>query len=406
MMLGQTWKSEIREFKDEKTGRTIRQLTSTGNNIHLYFTENSFDAHTNEIIFLSDRATGEDKAPYEDPHLNLFRMDLDSGEITQITDEPEGSNDPATHAGPVQSVTKTPDSEIIVYRTGEKIRKLDTRTGENITLYAGTGYTLGAPSIARNRRYVAFCRNEDVNVQGGPNYTGFKERFYLVKDGRITVAYLDGSGWFDVFKDTHQVGHFQFAPDDSTLGTYCHEGPWNLVTQRMWLLDFVSREAKPCFRQDELDSVGHEFWTRDGYIFFDNRGPGHDGTITSDRTQAVATEVAVKEQHDFVPFVGLVDKNGEIIKKIEMPFYCNHYHANPDNTLLVGDDVGDDVDDLVLIDISGEKATLEVLCNHKTSWHTQSAHCHPTWSWDGRRILYASDFGGKVNLYLVEDVVK
>jgi oligogalacturonide lyase len=31
----------------------------------------------------------------------------------------------------------------------------------------------------------------------------------------------------------------------------------------------------------------------------------------------------------------------------------------------------------------------------------QSAHCHPTWSWDGSRILYASDYGGKVNLYLV-----
>jgi oligogalacturonide lyase len=81
-----------------------------------------------------------------------------------------------------------------------------------------------------------------------------------------------------------------------------------------------------------------------------------------------------------------------------MPFYCNHYHGNPDNTLLVGDDV----DDLVLIDISGETATLETLANHKTSWHTQSSHCHPTWSWDGSRILYASDHGGRVQLYMVE----
>ena len=78
----------------------------------------------------------------------------------------------------------------------------------------------------------------------GPNYSGFKDRFYLVKDGRITLAYLDGSGWFDVFKDTHQVGHFQFCPDDPTLATFCHEGPWNLVTQRIWLLDLVSREAQ------------------------------------------------------------------------------------------------------------------------------------------------------------------
>ena len=139
----------------------------------------------------------------------------------------------------------------------------------------------------------------------GPNYAGFKDRYYLVKDGRITLAYLDGSGWFDVFKDTHQVGHFQFCPDDSTLGTYCHEGPWNLVTQRIWLLDFVSREAKPCFRQDEQDSIGHEFWTQDGYIFFDDRGPGHDGTITSDRTQAVATDVPGQpERHDPVRRAG------------------------------------------------------------------------------------------------------
>lgn len=387
-MIGQTWKSEIREFRDEKTGRTVRQLTSTGNNVHLYFTENSFDAHQNEIIFRSDRATGEDKAPHEYPLLNLFRMDLGTGEIVQLTDEIKS----------VGGVTKTPDSAIVVYFTGNKIRKLDTQSGEISTIYEETGdFRLGGPSISANRRYIAFCRNEQVDVSRGPNYTGFKDNYYLVKDGRITLAYLDGSGSFDVFKDTHQVGHFQFCPDDSTLATFCHEGPWHLVTQRIWLLDFVSHKAWPCFRQGEQDSIGHEFWTRDGYIMFDDRGPGHDGTITSDRTQAVATDVAVKE-HTMIPFIGLADRRGNLVRRIDMPYYCNHYHGNPDNTMLVGDDV----DDLVLIDISGDKAKIELLCNHKTSWHTQTSHCHPTWSWDGSRILYASDHGGRVNLYLVE----
>jgi oligogalacturonide lyase len=397
-MLGQTWKSEMRSYKDEKSGRTVRQLTTTGNNIHLYFTENSFIKGKNEIIFLSDRASGEDKRPEEHPHTNIFHMDLDSGVITQLTDEPMRS-DANQHAGPVGGVTKTPDGHLIVYKVGNQIKKLDTNTGQTTVVYEERGaYNIGAPSIAPNRRYVAFCRNEEVETPDGPNYTGFKERFYLVKDGRITLAYLDGSGWLDIFKDTHQVGHFQFCPDDSTIGSYCHEGPWNLVTQRIWLLDFTAREARPCFRQDEADSIGHEFWTQDGYIFFDNRGPGHDGTITSSRTQAVATEVAVKAQHDFIPFVGMMDRSGNLVKRIDMPYYCNHYHANPDNTLLVGDDV----EELVLIDISGEQAKLAVLCSHRTSWHTQSAHCHPTWSWDGKQILYASDEGGKVNLYLVE----
>ena len=387
-MIGRTWPSEIRERKDPITGRTVQQLTSTGNNVHLYFTENSFTAGDNTIIFRSDRAAGEERAPHESPRYNLFRMDLLTGEVVQLTDEP----------APVGSVTKTPDSRLVVYATGNTIKCLDTTTGTSSVVYEETGnYSLGAPSISHNRRYIAFCRNEQVGVDSGPNYTGFKDRYYLVKDGRITLAYLDGSGWLDIFKDTHQVGHFQFCPDDSTLGTYCHEGPWNLVTQRMWLLDFAAREARPCFRQGEQDSIGHEFWTQDGLIFFDNRGPDHDGTITSDRTQAVATHVAVKEQK-MVPFVGLIDRRGELRRRIDMPYYCNHYHANPDNTILVGDDV----DDLLLIDISGEEASLEVLCTHGTSWHTQSSHCHPTWSWDGSRILFASDEGGRVNLYLLQ----
>lgn len=394
-MIGDRWKSEIREFKDEKTGRTVKQLTQIGNNVHLYFTENSFDANHNEIIFRSDRASYQDRAPHESSFYNLFRMNLDSGEMVQLTDE---SSSNADEHRSIHSVTKTPDSEIIVYRTGDYLKALNTTTGENRIIYTETGnYNLGSPSIAPNRRYIGFARNENMNIADGPNYTGFKDRFYLVKDGRITLAFLDGSGWFDVFKDTHQVGHFQFCPIDSTIGSYCHEGPWNLVTQRIWLLDFISREAHPCFRQHENDSIGHEFWTRDGYLFFDNRGPGHDGTITSHRTQAVATHVPIN-QNAMIPFVGLADRFGNIVKKIDMPFYCNHYHANPDKTLLVGDDV----DDLVVIDIAGKEAKLQVLCSHKTSWHTQSAHCHPTWSWDGNKILYASDFGGGVNLYLVE----
>jgi oligogalacturonide lyase len=386
-MIGQTWPSEMREFKDKKTGKVIRQLTTTGNNFHMYFTDNSFNKNQNAIIFHSDRTSGEYKPVDEAPRYNLFHMDLDTGVITQLTDE-------------VQSVwgTKTPDGQIIVYATGKQLKKLEMRTGQVSVLYEGTGkYTLEAPFIAPNLRYVAFCRNEELSLQYGANYLGFKEGFYLTKNGRITVAFLDGSGWFDIFQDTHQLGHFQFCPDDSTLGTFCHEGPWHLVTQRIWLLDFVAREVQPIFRQAEVDSVGHEFWTQDGYIFFDNRGPGHDGTITSDRTQAVAIDVAVK-QMTMIPFIGLADRTGKIIRKIELPYYCNHYHANPDNTFLVGDDI----DDLVLIDISGEQPILKTLSNHKTSWKTSESHCHPTWSWDGSRILYASDYGGKVNLYLIE----
>lgn len=388
-----TWDSEITTFTDPKTGCVIKKLTQTGNNVHMYFTENSFVMGKNEIIFQSDRASGEDKAPHQDPKYCIYKMNLDTGKIEQLSGDVVRS----PHA-----VTKTPDGKLISYSTEGAVKVLNTETGITTTVYeADPHYQIASvPSIAPNWRYVAFCRNEvnasPIHYQGA-NYAGFKERFFAIKDGRITLAYLDGSGWFDVFKDTHQVGHFQFSPVDSTLGMFCHEGPWNLVTQRIWFLDFISREARPCFRQEEQDAIGHEFWTQDGYVFFDNRGPGHDGTITSDRTQAVVHEVAVN-QNTMIPFVGLMDRDGKLVRKIDLPYYCNHYHANPDNSVLVGDDL----DDLVLINIAGEKATHQVLCAHHTSWHTQSSHCHPTWDWDGRRILFASDQGGRVQLYLIE----
>lgn len=392
-MIGDTWSSEMRTFQDEKTGCAITQLTQTGNNVHMYFTENSFVKGENTIIFHSDRAADEDKAPHENPAYSVFEMDMSTGVVTQLTDDIDGP----------QGLTKTPDGQLVVYTTQQnRIRMLNTQTGEIRDIYQEQGnYDVGAPSISPNRRCIGFTRNEKIEIDShytGVNYSGFKDRYYLIKDGRVTLAYLDGSGQVvDVFKDTHQLGHFQFCPDDPTLAMFCHEGPWNLVTQRMWLLDLAADSIQPLVRQGEQDAIGHEFWTQSGDVFFDNRGQGHDGTITSDRTQAVVTEVAVNE-NDIVPYVGLVDRNGELLQRLDMPYYCNHYHANPDNTLLVGDDV----DDLVLIDIRGESPSVEILAHHRTSWHTQSSHCHPTWDWDGSRILYASDHGGKVNLYLIE----
>ncbi len=374
-------------FSDPVTGRRIQRLTNQGNNVHLYFTENAFVLGRPEIIFRSDRCAKEQRAPHENPHYNLFRLNYQTGELTQLTDEDE----------PVGSASKTPDGRLIVYLCGNKVRLLDTQTGQTRTLYEDSGqFKLYSPSISPNLRYVGFVRNERVQaVNSNINYGGFKESYYQIKDGRITLARTDGSEWFDVHRDTCWLGHFQFAPHDPTLAMFCHEGPWHLVTQRIWLLDLASRRVHPLFRQEEQDSVGHEFWTQDGLIFFDNRGPGHDGTITRERLQAT---VHPPETTAFQPYVGLLDVEGHLLQRFPMPYYCNHYHANPDHTLLVGDEA----DRLVLIDLRQDPPHLEELAYHGTSWYTQASHCHPTFSWDGRCILYASDAGGKVNLYLIE----
>lgn len=380
-MNGKEFRSEKRSYRDEKTGLEVTQLTAgDSNNYIFYFTDNSFTSGDREIYFMSDRSANAPEI------YNIFRMNLDTGRMVQITDEPAGVG--------VHLHTKTPDSEILVYVTGNQLKKLNTRTGKVDVLYEEKpGVVLGSPFISPDKRFVGIPRNEKVNISYGANYSGFKETMFATKKGWITLINMNTGHPTDLYEDTHWVGHFQFSPDDSTIAMFCHEGPWNLVQQRIWLIDTVQRTIQPCFRQEEDDSVGHEFWTRDGLIFFDNRRHGHDGTITSSKTQATVKSVDSGQ----TPYIGLADRSGRVIRKIDMPYYCNHYHANNNNTFLVGDEV----EDLVLIDIREEKPRLRTLCTHKTSWYKQQTHCHPTFSWNGDQVLFTSDRDGKCNLYLI-----
>ena len=373
---------EKREYTDAKTGRKVVQLTNSQNpviqNRHLYFTDNSFTTGDGEIIFTSNRLTER-----ADEH-QLFRMDLETGSMELICEDYINYT----------IWTKSPDSEIIVFLQGKKVYALNTVTGVKTLVYEEIGdFTIASPFISPDKKYVGFARNEVVQKAHNTDYSNFDQTMCQIKKAYITIAYLDGSKHFDVHESTHWMGHFQFSPDDPTIATFCHEGPWNLVMQRIWLLDLVSRSVAPCYRQNADDCVGHEFWTKDGLVFFDNRGKGHDGTITKSRKQAL-----IQEESSAIPIIGFADKSGKVLRTLEMSFYCNHYHGNNDNTLLVGDAV----DDLYLIDISTDKPKMEVLAHHGSSWVGYHMHPHPTFSWDNGKILYATDKDGGLNLYMLE----
>lgn len=383
-MTGTSYPSEKKSLIDEKSGAFITQLTNHGINYHFYFTENSFDLDGEEIYFLSNRGNEGTEI------CNLFRMDLESGEMIQLTDDPAGVE--------IGRITKTPDSEFVAYITGRQLRLLNTKTGENRLLHEEESMLMHNLSFSCDKKKIGFTRNEDVDAlpDGGPNYAGFKEKMFATKDGRISAVNLDGTDFHDVFRDTHWLGHFQFSPDDPDIAMFCHEGPWNYVQQRIWVINMKSGEVWPCFRQGEDDCVGHEFWSRNGDIIFDNRRGGHDGTISNTKNQVYAAEQAGME----TPYFGFAHKDGIVYRKIDMPFYCNHYFANADMSLFVGDAV----EDIVLIKPETEGvAKIRVLAHHNTTWLYQRSHCHPTFSWDGKKLLYAADTDQwHGNLFLVE----
>ena len=388
--VGKQFPSEMSTFTDKKTGREITKLTATGVNYHLYFTENSFTGDDKYVIYR--HRDGSMQSP--EGAINLFKLDLETGIRTQLTDFAATGKRPTVF-------NKTVDGSTLFYNDSQELWAIDVATGEHRLLArCPVGYSFGSTSVSFDNRYVAIVAGGQsyANIASShENYGGFLENFYGIKSGRIMIAAVDGSGYETLYEDTHWLGHVQFAPDTNEFITYCHEGPWNYVQQRIWMLNTITRKSKPCRIQELKDSIGHEFWTRDGLVFYDNRGRGHDGTITSDKSQAVTMDY---DGPDDIPEVGFVDKDCNVVRTLELPYYCNHYHANKDNTKLVADAVND----LVLIDISSDTPSIETLCEHNTSWRWQSVHCHPTWSWSNNAILYASDCDkeGEPQLYLVK----
>ncbi|MGG3561601.1 oligogalacturonate lyase family protein [Neobacillus rhizosphaerae] len=170
-MIGKEFPSEIKEYVDQKTGNVVKQLTSNGsNNHHFYFTDNSFSADDKEIYFLSDRSSSKPEV------YNLFKMELETGQMVQLTNEPEGVA-PSFH-------TKTPESDIVVYVSGRQLKKLDVSTLETTVLYEEKpGIQLGHPHISADKKYIGMARNERVPIERGANYRGFKETMYATKRG-------------------------------------------------------------------------------------------------------------------------------------------------------------------------------------------------------------------------------
>ena len=77
MAVGTRYPSERRTYRDAQTGRQVTQLTnSPAEDYHLYYYNPAVTPDGRYLIFFTER-TGLS---------NLFRLQLDSGEIVQLTD--------------------------------------------------------------------------------------------------------------------------------------------------------------------------------------------------------------------------------------------------------------------------------------------------------------------------------
>jgi oligogalacturonide lyase len=368
MSAGRKWDSELREYRDPVSGATIRQLTNyLGHSNHTYFTYPCWYDSGRKLVIASDREN----------RTNFFGVDLESGEMTQLTDLA-----PADGHVDAQSMTMNPRREEMYFLQGRRLLALDLNTlGVRELFTTPQGYVPETANATADGKHViaGYCQDlsSQFNVDLGHGYVGFHEIWEAHPHCAIVRVSLDGGASEPVFEDDCWLGHLNTSPTLPHVMTFCHEGPWNKVDNRIWGLDLQTGRTWKIRPTSEGEMVGHEYWMPDGeHIGYHGRlagGPMY-GSIRYDNTD-----------------------------QVEAPFdyHCWHFHSYHLD-LVAGD--GDSQNPYLLLwrFKDGEFEGPRVLAWHRGSFHTQRVHVHPCFNAQGDQILYTADPQGYGQVFIAQ----
>ena len=363
--IGSRWTPELTISQDPVSGATVRQLTDyKAHSHHFYFTYPGWYDDGRKIVIYSDREN----------RTNLFGVDLTSGDITQLTDL-----DPAIKVG---GLSKNPVREEIYFTCGDTLTALDLTTLNTRPLYTRPqGYVGGSADATADGKYLCAGYTQDLSdrfmVDLGNGYIGFNEYWEAHPHSMICKIPIDGGDTQLVFEDHSWLGHFNASPKLPNIITFCHEGPWHKVDNRIWGLDIETGKTWKIRPTAPGEMVGHEYWMSDGEHI------GYHGRVASG------------------PIYGAIRYDNT--DQVEGPFdyHCWHLHSHMLD-LVVGD--GDAQDPYLLLwrFKGGEFQGPKVLVWHRGSFHTQNVHVHPCVNAQGTQIIYTADPQGYGQVFIVD----
>jgi len=364
--IGCRWEPELDIYQDSVSGATVHQLTNyKGHSNHFYFTYPCWYDAGRKIVFYSDRENTT----------NLFGVDLESGDIVQLTDF-----DPTQ--GEIGSLSKNPVHEEIYFYHGDTLKALDLASLDTRPLYTRpAGRVGGGANATADGKYICTGHREDLSgrimTDLGHGYVGFHETWEAHPHSAIVKIPIDGGAPETVYEENYWLGHFNASPKLPNIVTFCHEGPWRLVENRIWGLDLNTGEVWQIRPNAPGEAIGHEYWMPDGEHI------GYHGQTTAG------------------PIYGSIRYDNA--DQVEAPFegHCWHFHSYMLD-LVVGD--GDSKDPYLLLwrfkdeRFEGPKA----LVWHRGSFHIQRVHLHPCFNSEGTQIVYTADPQGYGQVFVVD----
>lgn len=384
MTVGRTYAPEWRDYQDPLTNRHVRQLTnSPAEDYHLYFYNPSVTPNGQHLIFISER-TGIS---------NLFRLDLETGVIVQLTDAQPVRAEYWPFTTAVQGVGACLPAIgnhgwEVFYFEGNDLFAVEIASLKQRHVL----------SVPEDRRPSMLQANGDTLVfatwdeslfmdRSQRAYAGEKfpdEHFYQETASTIMRVEAESGLAEEVLrKEKFWINHVHVNPYNRDLILFCHE--YSELPDRMWLLDLSNGCCEPIPGQGADEWYEHEFWSQDGQrICF------HGGSLT-DKT---------------VGFCGWCSPDGTNYIKA----YHNtsgrayaHYNLHPDEQTMVMD--GEARPGCISkVHLRDDCQEFEVLCRHDsyTFGDDQRCHPHPSFTPDGSQVIFTSNRTGSSNVYLTD----
>ena len=371
MPIGKEFPSELVRYEDPRTGVEVKQLTRyRGHSHHFYFTNIGWYDNGKKLVFSSDRNNAT----------NLYSIDLSTYCITQLTDL---APLPLPREVEFLRACLNPIKNEAYFWYGYDLLALNLDTLEQRQIYRmPDGYDVSMTNCSADGKYVYSSISEDMSdrfrVDLLRGYVGFKETWEAHPHSAVIQVAVDGSGDKTVFEEDYWIGHCNTSLKHPHLLTYCHEGPWKLVDNRIWGLNINTGENWKIRPSENDETVGHEYWHTDGeligYHGHNPDGSEFFGHIRYDNTNRIE-----------VPF-----------EKVE----TNHGHFHSNGIDMVVSDVAQTVN---LWRWDGEGyGQARALCSHDSSFKIQQLHVHPRFNADATQVVFTSDVSGYGNLYLAD----
>ncbi len=368
---------------DPDTGARVTRLTPEDVTCHrTYFYQKCFSNDGRRLVF------GGEFGPDAGWHYHL--LDLDARTALQLTDQP-GEN---TFGGFL-----SPDDRFLYFVRGQRtLVRLELETLAEQVVYEVPPDWVGYGTWVSNSACTKMVGIEILASDWMPltDWQRFREMFLRKPRCRLIRIDLATGERQVIHEEPLWLGHPQYRPFDDRTVAFCHEGNHDLVDARMWFIDEDGSNLRCGKRHGEGESCTHEFWVPDGskmiYVSY----------VKGQRERWIRS----------LDPVTLEDRALAVMPP------CSHLMSNFDGSLIVGDgcaspsDVADAAGYAVepdpylhLFDMAS--GTTRRLARHDSSWSVykgdrQVTHPHPSFTPDGKQVLFSCDKRGEPGLFLVD----